>query len=294
MKTDSNRDIVASNAFFYYRDLAAAERFYREILGLKTVADYGFAKILRLAETSYLTLVDAKFGLHSADEPKTVAIALITDQLEEWHQYLTLQKVPMRSRFNPVQGSPHHGFVAYDPEGYFLEFERFNPHSENERLLPLLAALESVYPESGSASRCPRNLGFKATVLWLYYMNMKDIQHFWGDLMGFPEVVDQGWAKIHAVSRTGFIGPVDGTKGMHSWTEKKAVTISFITSSLDQWHAYLKTQKLFAFRTPAIEEEKRARVRLFIGHDPEGYFLEFDTFLNTEVNERILSLLYRK
>ena len=32
--------------FFYYEDLAAAEAFYRDKLGLRLAADYGTAKIL--------------------------------------------------------------------------------------------------------------------------------------------------------------------------------------------------------------------------------------------------------
>ena len=291
MKGAGKGDIIASNAFFYYKDLKAAAQFYNDVLGLNTVADYGFAKILRVARTSYLTLVDVQSGMHSADEPKTVALALITDQLEEWYQYLKQENVPMRSEYNPVEGRPHHGFVVYDPEGYYLEFERFNPHPENERLLPMLAAAESLYPEQGASTRCPAALGFKATVLWLYYRDLPRIQDFWGGVMGFDQVVDQGWAKIYAVSPTGFVGPVDGAKGMHAWTEKKGVTVSFVTNSLDGWFAHLKSQSRFELRTPAIEEEKRAGVRVFVGYDPEGYYLEFDSFLDKQGNETLLSIL---
>ncbi len=291
MKAAGQRDIIASNVFFYYNNLQAAARFYNDILGLKTVADYGFAKILRVARTSYLTLVDAGSGMHSAEEPKTVAIALITDQLDEWYQYLKRENVPMRSEYNPLEGRPHHGFVIYDPEGYYLEFERFNPHLENERLLPMLAAAESLYPEAGASTRCPTDLGFKATVLWLYYRDLESIQGFWRGVMGFDQVVDQGWAKIYAVSPTGFIGPVDGAKGMHTWTENKAVTVSFITDSLDEWFDHMKDQSQFELHTPATEEEERAGARVFVGYDPEGYYLEFDTFVEKEGNEMLLGLL---
>ena len=34
------------------------------------------------------------------------------------------------------------GFVAYDPEGYYLEFETFLEHPENTRLLRALAKIE--------------------------------------------------------------------------------------------------------------------------------------------------------
>jgi len=35
-------------------------------------------------------------------------------------------------------------------------------------------------------------------VLWMYYRDMEAIQRFYEDVMGFEEVVDQGWAKIYA------------------------------------------------------------------------------------------------
>jgi catechol 2,3-dioxygenase-like lactoylglutathione lyase family enzyme len=291
IETPAERDIIASNAFFYYADLEGAVRFYEDLLGLETVADYGFAKIMRVAETSYLTLVDAESGMHTADEPKTVAIALLTDELDEWYEYLKEEGIPTRSDYNPVEGRPHHGFVVEDPEGYFLEFERFNPHPENEKLMPMLAEMKSLYPVPGSSTRRPENLGFKATVLWLYYKDMEAIVRFYEEVMGFDLVVDQGWAKVFAVSPTGFIGPVDGEKGMHSWTEKKGVTVSFITTNVDRWFDYMKSQDRFELRHQEVVEEERAGVRTFVGYDPEGYYLEFDTFMEKEESKKLLQLL---
>jgi catechol 2,3-dioxygenase-like lactoylglutathione lyase family enzyme len=282
------RDIVANNAFFYYADLDGAWRFYTDKLGLETVADYGFAKILQVAETSYLILVDATKGMHSAAEPKTVAMALVTDELEDWFEHMKSQGVAMRSELEVKAGRPHDGFVAIDPEGYFLEFERFNPHPENEKLLPLLARATSVR----TASR-PKELGIKATILWMYYKDMAAIQRFYEEVMGFEQVVDQGWAKVYANSKTGFIGPVDETKGMHRSTEKKGVTVSWFTTNVDAWFEYLKGQKSFRLRTPEILDES-GKVRVFVGYDPENYFLEFDTFLDVEGNEELLKRLRAK
>ena len=66
-KTLKDFGIRASNLFFYYRDLDRATSFYTETLGMQVVADYGMAKILRVATTSYLILVDEAEGMHSAD-----------------------------------------------------------------------------------------------------------------------------------------------------------------------------------------------------------------------------------
>jgi catechol 2,3-dioxygenase-like lactoylglutathione lyase family enzyme len=285
--------IIANNAFFYYADVEAAWRFYTEVLGVDTVADYGFAKILHLADTSYLILVDAAEGMHTAEEPKTVALALVTDELEGWHEYLKSEGVEMRNELSIEEGEPHDGFVAYDPEGYYLEFERFNSHPENEKLLPLLERAPSFYPGEEASTRRPKELGIRATILWMYYKDMDAIQRFYGDVMGFEQVVDQGWAKIYQTSPTGFIGPVDETRGMHRFTQDKGVTASWFTEDVDGWFEYLKTQSAFTFRTPEIMDES-GKVRVFVGYDPENYFLEFDTFLDVEGNEELVRRLARR
>jgi predicted enzyme related to lactoylglutathione lyase len=269
-------NLLASNAFYYYADVEGAWAFYRDVLGFETVADYGFAKILRLASSSYLTLVDAESGLHSVDEPKTVTLALVSDQVEEWYEYLSAAGVPMHKPFDPREGSAHDGFVALDPEGYYLEFERFNPHPENETLLPLLSDLEPIYPQAGSR---PKNLGVRATVLWLYYRDLEAMQRFYERLLGVQLLVDQGWAKVYPVAGSGFIGLVDGEKGLHQATEQKGVMVSFFTDDVDAWFERAAACPGFELRTPEVTHES-GRVRLFVGYDPEGYYLEWDTFID--------------
>jgi catechol 2,3-dioxygenase-like lactoylglutathione lyase family enzyme len=285
--------IDATNAFYYYADVEAAWRFYTDLLGLQTVADYGFAKILRVAPTSYLTLVDAGQGMHSADEPKTVTLAFVTDEVEGWYDYLREAGVPMRSEFRPAEGRPHVGFVAVDPEGYLLEFERFEPHAENEHLLPALEQLQPLYPEPGSSSTRPAELGVRATVLWLYYRDTEGANRFYTDLLGNGPIVDQGWAWGYQTSSSGLLGIVDEARGLHQATDEKGVTVSLFVEDVDAWFAYMRAAEGFEFRTEEIGDES-GRVRVFVGYDPEGYFLEWDTFLDVDGNEDLLSLLRRQ
>jgi predicted enzyme related to lactoylglutathione lyase len=283
-------DIQATNAFYYYSDLEAAWAFYTDVLGLETVADLGFAKILQVAEASFLTLVDAERGMHSAAEPKTVTLAFVTDEVAGWWEYLSAAGVPMRADFDLIEGRPHGGFVAIDPEGYYLEFERFNPHEENARLMPLLDQIEPLY--SGRGSR-PGDLGIRATVFWLYYDDLGPPQRFYEELLGVDLLVDQGWAKVYEASRSGFIGLVDGAHGLHQTTDEKGVTISLFTSDVEAWFERVKVLGTLELRTPEITDESK-RVRVFVGFDPDGYFLEWDTFLDREGNERLLDLLHRR
>ena len=87
-RTMHNFGIRASSLTFYYKDLGKATRFYTQTLGLKLVEDNNTSKIIQLADDSFLTLVDADIEEQLANEAKTVALALVTEQLEEWYKYL--------------------------------------------------------------------------------------------------------------------------------------------------------------------------------------------------------------
>jgi catechol 2,3-dioxygenase-like lactoylglutathione lyase family enzyme len=280
---------TASNVFFYYEDVEAAAEFYRETMGFRIVADYGFAKIVQVASKSFITLVDETKGMHSAAEPKTTAIALVTNELDEWWDYIQTQDIEMRStEYKVVEGRPHHGFVAIDPEGYFLEFERFNAHEENELFMPILAETPTLYAEPGE-SNVPPGIGFNATIVWFYYKDMQGVQNFYEEVMGFDLLVDQGWAKIYQIGPSGYFGLVDEQRGMHSFTEEKAVTLSIFTDNIDSWYEYLSTNDRVEMRSMKIEVEDEYRA--FIAYDPEGYYLEWDVFNDVESNAALLRSL---
>jgi catechol 2,3-dioxygenase-like lactoylglutathione lyase family enzyme len=288
--------ILAANAFYYYQDLDGAWEFYTRTLGFRTVADYGFAKILQVGPTSFLTLVDEERGMHSSAEPKSVTLAVVTEEVEAWWEYLLELGVEMRSPLGEVDlDRPHNGFVAVDPEGYFLEFERFNPHAENEELIPLLRGAQALYPDGretapGVVTTRPRTLGVQATVLWLYYDDLDRIEAFYRDALGVDILVDQGWAKVYPASPTGFLGFVDGARGLHSATREKAVTVSFFTTGLEGWWRRMEGVPDFTFRTEEMTGEGDF-VLTFVGYDPDGYFLEWDEFLPVEVNQALLEEL---
>jgi catechol 2,3-dioxygenase-like lactoylglutathione lyase family enzyme len=285
--------IRATNLFLYYSDLKRAEEFYTGTLGFELIADHGMAKIFRLTNDSYLTLVDATKGMHSADEPKTVAIALVTENLEAWHDYLKAQKVKFKYEFNYKPDKPHDGFVVKDPEGYLLEFERFNAHRENENFLPGLVN-QPTERITGKPSPLPDELFIHTTVTWLYYKDVLHQQHFMEDILGFPLVVDQGWAKVYRVTNTGYIGLVDERKGMHAFTEKKAVNVAFIIDDLDGWYNYVQKNECFPVWDAGIKTGPDHKFREFIGYDPGGYYLEFDTFNDHPENVHLMKALHRK
>ncbi len=277
-------NILANNVFYYYADLQKAWDFYQNILGFETVADYGFAKMLRIAHSSYITLVDVESGMHNLDEPQTTTIAMVTDQVAEWYSYLQERDVVIERPFTVKEGSGHDGFVALDPEGYFLEFEVFNPHPENEHLLPLVNKMPETFDPNGNR---PAHLAVRATVQWLYYTDLVAIQKFYEELLRTEMICDQGWAKIYLTSETALIGLVDGAKGLHGVSDTQRVNVSFLTDVLEKWFKRVKKTAGFERRSQQVDLENDV-VHTFVGYDLGGYTLEWNDFQDHPLNEKLL------
>jgi catechol 2,3-dioxygenase-like lactoylglutathione lyase family enzyme len=265
--------LLATNAFYYYKDLESAAHFYQETLELALAADFGFAKMLRTSPASFITLMDLAYSRHAPDEPKTVTTAFVTQEVEAWYDYLRAEDVPVRHELKSDRTKAHEGFVVLDPEGYYLEFERFNLHPENERLLPMLHEVTPLLAGRDG------NLPITATVIWLYYQDIERIGRFLTEQMGLEMMVDQGFARVYPASPSGFIGPVRAGEGLHPYSEKKLVTLSLITDQLDEWLAHWQGYPDFNVQTAEMAEVAD-RVRFIHGVDPEGYLVEFDQFLN--------------
>ena len=57
-----------------------------------------FATIFQTTGSTFITVVnDNGRGMHSSDEPKTIAIALVTDQLDGWYQYALSQNLNIKN-----------------------------------------------------------------------------------------------------------------------------------------------------------------------------------------------------
>jgi hypothetical protein len=92
------------------------------------------------------------------------------------------------------------------------------------------------------------------------------------------------------MSSSGFVVLVDGGDELHQATDENGVTLSFLTTDIDAWFARATSWQGFELRTPEILNEG-GLVRVFVGYDPSGIFLEWDTFLDVEENVRLMRQL---
>jgi catechol 2,3-dioxygenase-like lactoylglutathione lyase family enzyme len=231
--------------------------------------------------------------MHSSDEPKTIAIALVTDQVGGWYQYALSQDLNIKNPPKPLADNPHHAFLVTDPGGYILEFEHFADHPENKEFIPLLNNSENIYGVKGSQR--PDNLAFKASIYWLYHSNEDEAEAFYQEVMGLKMIVEQSFSDILTSSPTGYIGLVEDGIGIHNATHEKAVNVGFMTNSAQAWFDYLKEQPTFSLRTEELYHEQDGQgnnlIDIVIGYDPDNYFIEIDEFLDSELNRKIRNSL---
>jgi hypothetical protein len=99
-------------------------------------------------------------------------------------------------------------------------------------------------------------------------------------VIGFELVVDQGWAKIYAVSETSFVGIVDGARGFHKPQERNAVLVTLVVDDVYGWYDYLKGKGVKM--ATEVKEHVAIQVRCFFCEDPGGYSIEVQQFLDPE------------
>jgi catechol-2,3-dioxygenase len=223
---------------WFYNDLPAAKLFYGKTLGLKMIAEGDNSATFQMAGDSKLVLKSLAGSEYSGKEAKSVALALLTDNLDAWYTHLQTEKVEIKYTLKVKPDGAHDGFVAVDPEGYLLEFEMFRMHPENERFIPELKGLTPFATSLGS------EFNFYASIAWLYYKDMLPMENFMTENLGLVLSADQGWAKIYKVSENSYLGLVDEKRGMNSFSDQKLVEVKFDLEDSKGLEEYLeKTSK---------------------------------------------------
>lgn len=109
--------------FLYFSDLAKADAFYGETLGLEKEFDLEWVKIYKLSPTSSVGLVNATGGAHepSSDKPVMVSMVVQENEVDTWWKYLKAKGVDVGDSPGAEGDGAVRAFGFKDPEGYSLE-----------------------------------------------------------------------------------------------------------------------------------------------------------------------------
>lgn len=109
--------------FFYYRDLAAAMRFYEEVMGFTLAIDQGWSKIYAICPGAHVGLVDEARGMHRAGREKPVQLCVRVPDVDAWHGWAAARGVANLSDMFENESLGIRAFVFEDPEGYQIEVQ---------------------------------------------------------------------------------------------------------------------------------------------------------------------------
>lgn len=110
-------------SFLYYRDLAAAEAFYRDVLGLTLVIDQGWAKIFQMAAGAHIGLVDERRGMNNWQADKCVQVCLRVPDVDAWYGWAQSENLVNLTEMFQNDEIGIRAFVFEDPEGYQIEVQ---------------------------------------------------------------------------------------------------------------------------------------------------------------------------
>jgi catechol 2,3-dioxygenase-like lactoylglutathione lyase family enzyme len=83
---------ILAITFLYYKDLARAEAFYRDVMGFPLVIDQdGLAKIMKICDGAHVGLVDEAHGMHKWAETRPVQLCMRVGDVDAWYAYAKAQ-----------------------------------------------------------------------------------------------------------------------------------------------------------------------------------------------------------
>ena len=182
------------------------------------------------------------------------------------------------------ESADNNHFVAVDPGGYLLKFVRYNPHASHADYVAAFAEQEPVI------SAAPGAPSVRATSFAVYFDDVASVRNFYETLFAMTPVREKSGRLLYQVAGSGFISLVNGSDELLSPTDKNGVTLSFLTSDVDAWYERASNWPGYESRTPGVLDEGEV-VRVFVGYDPAGIFLEWDTFLERDENAALLEYL---
>lgn len=110
--------------FLYYRDLARAEAFYRDVMGFPLVIDQGgLAKIMRICDGAHVGLVDEAHGMHKWAETRPVQLCVRVPDVDAWRAWIESEGCAGLSEIFVNDAIGIRAFVFEGPEGYQIEIQ---------------------------------------------------------------------------------------------------------------------------------------------------------------------------
>lgn len=113
-------------------------------------------------------------------------------------------------------------------------------------------------------------------VTWVYTDDLARTVPFYADALGLPLVLDQGACRIFQAAPNAFLGVCQTRPGRE--VEPRGVVLTLVSADVDSWYERLHNLGIALEGTPQRSEQ--FNVYCFFARDPNGYLVEFQSFLD--------------
>lgn len=114
---------------------------------------------------------------------------------------------------------------------------------------------------------------FVQQVIFVYTRDLAGTAGWYADVLGLPQVLDQGACRIFRATPTGFIGVCSRPNRV---VEPRGVILTLVSDDVDGWHARLVARGAAVEAPPRLSSE--FGVYAFLVRDPNGYVIEIQEF----------------
>ena len=118
---------------------------------------------------------------------------------------------------------------------------------------------------------------FSQAITFLHTQDLRTTAHFYEEVLGLIQVVDQGDCRIYKVSSESFIG---FCQRQETPVSPQGVIFTFVTDDVDTWAAHLRGKGVSLEKEPALNSKYQIYNCFF--RDPNGYLLEIQRFLDPD------------
>ena len=124
-----------------------------------------------------------------------------------------------------------------------------------------------------------------SSITFLTHEDMEAGDHFYREVLGFPLIEDQGWAKVYRIHGTANVGIVEARRGPVEKPVGSGTLLSIVVEDVDAWYERLKDEPSIEILGPPSMVFDIPVYSFFL-RDPAGYHIEIQAFTDAAAAER--------
>lgn len=118
-------------------------------------------------------------------------------------------------------------------------------------------------------------------ITFLYAQDLDVSAQFYEQIFQFGLVLDQGSCRIYRIRAGAYLG-ICREKSPHT-TPTNSVIFTFVTDNVDGWYNRLLAFEVPIIKPPALNPD--FKIYHFFVHDPDGYVIEIQRFMDPRWSE---------